>query len=292
MVSSKIKLTIICGPTGVGKSRYAVALATARGAEIVSADSQQVYRGCDIGTGKLRPHEREGIPHHCLDLVEPNDPFTAARYIKAADRAIAEIRARKKEVIVVGGTGLYLRALVDGLCEAPAGDPAVRRTLAALRRREGVEALYARLLQRDPVAAQRIHPHHATRIMRALEVLEISGRSIMEWHEAHQGSPPRYETEWIGLTCERSELYARINARVERMLAEGLLDEARSLFERFGEAAPIFRSIGYREALQNIKEVLDISRLKSLIQKCTRNLAKRQLAWFGKETRVCWQRGM
>lgn len=281
-------LIIICGPTGVGKSAYALRLARECGGAIVNADSQQVYCGCDIGTGKLAVAEREGIPHHCLDLVAPDQPFNAARYVTAADYAIADIVARGKRPIVVGGTGLYLQSLVYGLCAAPPADPAFRAAQQTLLAVEGPRALYDRLVAVDPEGAERIHPHHTSRVIRALEVVQCTGRSLFALHVAQRDRPPRYTAEWVGLTLPRAALCARIDRRVEAMLARGWVAEARLLLDRYGPDIPPLRAIGYRELVCHLNGEYDLLSATARIQQQTRRYAKRQMTWFRGMPVVRW----
>lgn len=241
-------LLILTGPTATGKSAIAVALAQQLHGEIVGADSQQVYRGADIGTGKLSLEERQGVPHHLIDVVDPDQPFDAAQFVVHADRVIAEIQARGKRPIVVGGTGLYLKGLVFGLCDLPSHDASIRAACAQILAAGGATALHAELERIDPDMALQIHPNHATRIVRAIEVKRLTGRSIGEIHRAHERTTrPRHEARWIGLTAPRDDLRARINARIDQQIADGWPQEVGRLLERYGPDIPIFRAIGYRE---------------------------------------------
>lgn len=283
-----IKVTIVCGPTGVGKSAYAIALATKNDGEIINADSQQVYRGCDIGTGKLSMAERQGIVHHCLDLVEPDQSFDAAQFVTAADRAIADIVGRGKQPIIVGGTGLYLKALVFGLAKTPPADPAYRAELQSLLQAEGAEVLHHRLATIDPAAAQQIHPRHTTRVMRALEVHHLTGQSIFVLHAWHGFQTPRYDATWIGLERPRAELYRRVNARIEKMLASGWCEEVEHLLARYGPSVRPLRAIGYRELVRHLRGELTIDSATTLIQRNTRCYAKRQCTWFLAIPAVRW----
>lgn len=280
VISQTIAITIICGPTGVGKSAYAVQLAHERNGEIVNADSQQVYRGCDIGTGKLMTEQREGVPHYCIDLIEPHESYDGAKYVRTADAAILEINARGRLPIVCGGTGLYLKSLVYGLCEAPPADTAYRRDLQQMIECHGVKALYEQLRATDPAAARIIHPRHSSRIMRALEIFRATGRSILELHAAHANGKARYKVEWVCLEVAREQLYKRINVRVEEMIARGWVDEVRSLLGMFGPDAPGLRSIGYKELISHIRGEISLPQAIELIKRNTRRYAKRQMTWF------------
>lgn len=243
-------VTIICGPTGIGKSSYALALAEQGDAEIVSADSQQVYVGCDIGTGKVSAEERARVPHHCLDVCEPDQAYDAYQYVSDARAAIADIHARGKRALVVGGTGLYVKALMWGVCDVPARDAAVRAELEAIVARDGSAALHAQLAEVDPELAGDIHPNHSSRIVRALEVQRLTGRSIRSFHDAHRCEQPYYpNAQWIQLHCDRPLLRERIRLRVAQQMADGWVDEVVRLYAQYGADIPIFRAIGYRELL-------------------------------------------
>lgn len=284
----KRPLVIVCGPTGVGKSVYALRLAAEVGGEIVNADSQQVYRGCDIGTGKLALADRQGIPHHCLDIADPDQPFHAAHYVTAADTAIAGIVARHTQPIIVGGTGLYLKALVYGLCEAPPANPQLRAEFEAACRAHGSAVLHARLATVDPAAAAQIHPHHVSRIIRALEVYQLTGQSIRAWQAAHNFTTPRYAARWIGLTVPRPQLYARIDQRVETMIARGWVDDVRTLIDRYGPDIAALKAIGYRELAAHLQGADDLPTTIARIKQATRRYAKRQLTWFRAMSEVEW----
>jgi tRNA dimethylallyltransferase len=286
-------LLCVVGPTASGKSALALRLAERWGAEIVSCDSAQVYRGMDVGTAKPAPAERARVAHHLLDLADPETPMDAARWAAAADAAIAAIRARGARVIVCGGTGLWLRALLEGLVPAPATDPAVRARLAARARAEGVEALHGELARRDPPAAARLAPTDRQRVLRALEHLEQAGpaapalSALWEAHRAARaGAPPRHAAALLLLDPPRDELYARIDARVGAMLAAGLQEEVRALAERarrLGVARGALGTVlGYRQLLRHLDGTLPRDEAVRLIRRDTRRYAKRQLTWFRK----------
>jgi tRNA dimethylallyltransferase len=286
------RLVVIVGPTASGKTALALGLADAvraRGgeAEIVSADSQQVYRGMDVGTAKASPEERARVAHHLIDVVSPSEDMTAARFAALADAAIADIAARGRCPIVAGGTGLYVRALLHGLFEGPPADAALRARLE----REGAPALHARLGEVDPDAAARIDPNDLRRIVRALEVFELTGTPISVHQRAHdiRRAPRRYPTRVVGLDPPRAELARRIEERVAAMLAAGLLDEVRRLVadgHDLGRRA--FDAIGYREARLHLRGELPRERIAETMTAATRRFARRQLAWFRSEPEVAW----
>jgi tRNA dimethylallyltransferase len=274
---------VICGPTGAGKTRLSLELAAKVGGEVISADSQQVYIGMDIGTGKATPAERAQVPHHLLDVVQPDEEMTAARFIELADRAIEEVTARGKAVIVCGGTGLYVRALLLGLFEGPPASPEVRAELTAIAERDGGDALHAELARVDPKAAAKIDPNDTKRMIRALEVFRLTGEP-MSAHQArhdHKAMPTRYPVRMIGLAPEREALYAAIDARVDAMLAAGLETEVLALRER-GFRPPLRsqQAIGYAE-LHGIHDgLLERTRAIELIKRNSRHYARRQLSWY------------
>ena len=280
-----MRLVCIVGPTASGKSALALDLAERLGAEIVSADSRQIYRDLDIGTAKPTAAERARIRHHCLDLVAPDEAFDAARFRDAARAAIADIARRGHAALVVGGTGLYVRALLRGLCPAPPRAPALRATLA----QEDAPALHRRLGVLDPVAAARIAPTDARRIVRALEVALVSGVPLSRWQAEHRFAEPAYDALVIGLARPTAELDARIAARARAMLEAGFLDEVRALGRRgLGAAAPGFSAVGYRELLACVEGRTDLATALAAVVRATRQFAKRQRTWFRREPAIVW----
>jgi tRNA dimethylallyltransferase len=281
------RLVVIVGPTGAGKTRLAMALAEHVGGEVVSADSQQVYVGMDIGTGKVSADERARVPHHLLDVVRPDEDMTAVRFSELAEAAIAEIAAREKPVIVCGGTGLYVRTLLLGLFDGPPASPELR---AELQQRPTPE-LYAELLQVDPAAAQKIERNDAKRIIRALEVFRLTGEQ-MSVHQAkhdHRSLPPRYPAQVVGVAPEREELYRRIDARVDQMIADGLEREVETL--RMAGFTPPLRSqqaIGYSELHDLCEGRVDRARAIELIKRNSRHYARRQVSWYRADTTITW----
>lgn len=280
----------LAGPTGVGKSAVALALAPLLNVEILVADSMQVYRGFTLGTGKPVPAELAAVPHHGLDLVEPQAGFDAAAFRAAAAAACAAIRARGRLPLVVAGTGLYLRALRQGLCEAPAPDPAVRRRLEADARRLGAAALHARLKAADPQAAARLSLNDRVRVVRALEVFEQTGVPLSRLQARHRDREGPPAGLVIGLTRERADLTRRIDARVQAMVAAGLEGEVRRLLAAgCGETRPM-QGLGYRHFAAVVRGEKTAADAVRLMQRDTRRYAKRQLTWLRKEPRVLWLR--
>lgn len=277
-------LVVIAGPTASGKTALALELAARLDAEIVSADSQQVYRHFDVGTAKPSAEELASVPHHLISCVDPLEPdFSAARYGKLADAAIADITGRGKRVIVVGGTGLYLRVLLHGVMPGPARDEALRAELEAFADREGNEALHARLKAVDPATAAKHPEQDRLRVIRALEIHALTGRPASEQREEHSFAADRYAYELWVLNPERETLYAQINLRTKKMFEAGLVDETRALVARgYREAAPM-RAVGYLQALQVVDGTMSEPEAISDVAQATRHYAKRQLTWFKKE---------
>lgn len=289
MSSETRPLVVLCGPTGVGKSRTAVALALRCGGEVINADSMQVYRGFDIGTDKLPPAERRGVPHHLLDIVDPETQFTAADFVREALRAAAGIRERGAIPIVAGGTGLYLKALLDGLFPGPGRLAALRSRLDAEAAASGVEALWLRLSAVDPDYADKVGRRDRVRIVRAIEVFEATGVPFSR-HFAATVSPVRgFLQVRIGLQLERSRLVRGIEERVDRMFATGIVEEVRGLVARgVPEDAPPFRALGYRHVLALLRGESTFAQAVEQTKIETRQYAKRQMTWFRKMKDVAW----
>ncbi|WP_054032573.1 tRNA (adenosine(37)-N6)-dimethylallyltransferase MiaA [Desulfatitalea tepidiphila] len=275
------KIVIVCGPTGVGKTAFAIELAKRFGGEIVGADSMQIYRRMDIGTAKPTAEEKAVVPHHMVDIIAPDEPFDAAAYGRRADAIVTQLLADNKIAFVVGGTGLYIKALIYGLFKGRTVDDRVRQTLQARLADEGAPALYDALKDRDPSAAARIHPNDTYRILRALEVVETTGRAISEFHEAHHFGKARYRGSYIGLTLPREQLYARIDGRVDAMIAAGLLEEVRGLLASgYGPELKSMQSLGYRHMIAYIQGELTWDEALRTLKRDHRRYAKRQLTWF------------
>ncbi len=281
-------IIIILGPTASGKTAVSLDLARRFDAEIVSADSQQVWRGMDIGTAKANLTERGRIPHHLIDIMDPDEHFDAARFVACADEALADIAARRKRAFVVGGTGMYLRMLVHGLCEAPQQDKEFREKIEAEIKTAGLKKLHDRLREIDPEGALAIHPNDPTRITRALEIFELTGVPASEFRKLHGYGEQRYHALKIGLTVEREELYRRIDARIDTMMAEGLLDEVRGLMELYGPDCQGLRAVGYREFVRHLLGEIPLEEAVTLAKRNSRRFAKRQLTWFRADEDITW----
>lgn len=283
----RLTVVVVVGPTASGKSELAVRIAEEFGGEVVNADSMQVYRGMDIGTAKPSAELLRRAPHHLLGIVTPDVNFTAADFQQEARRVIGDIEQRGRLPIVVGGTGLYIRALFGGLAESPGGDEAYRAELNALAEREGNSVLLERLRAVDPQTAGRLHVNDRLRIIRALEVHQQSGRPL----SAFQGG---FAEEWrpsvkIGIDVPRDELYRRINYRVEGMIAAGLVEEVRSLLSGgYSFDLKALRAIGYKEICSYLAGEIPLSEAVDLIKRDSRHYAKRQLTWFKRETDIKW----
>jgi tRNA dimethylallyltransferase len=275
-------LVVIVGPTASGKTELALALAEREAVEVVSADSVQVYRHFDRGTGKPSTEERARLPHHLIDVVEPSESFDAARFAEAAAERIAEIESRGKRPIVCGGSFLWVRALLYGLASAPRADPALRARHRELAEREGAAALHARLLAVDPASAARLAPADVLRVSRALEVYELGGTPLSALQADHGFRSPRYRARLVAPKRERLELDDRIRARVEAMLDAGWIDEVRALLEAgFGGTRPM-GAVGYRQIAEALggRASLERAPLADAIARATRIFARRQRTWL------------
>lgn len=285
----KPKVIIILGATGAGKSEVALDIAARLDAEIINSDSQQVYRSMDIGTGKPSRQERERVAHHLIDVVDPDGEFNVAIFRRLALRHIEEITGRGKAVVVCGGTGLYLKALTQGLFVGPGRDPAVRAALEASAERDGLDWLYRRLRRADPGATAWIHPNDRQRIVRALEVYELTGRAMSDWQKKHSFRESPLEAMKIGVYRDRDELYGLIDRRCEKMIQDGLLEEVNGLVERgYGLELKAMRSVGYRHMGLVLTGVSTLEDALHLMKRDTRRLAKRQLTWFRRDREVLW----
>jgi tRNA dimethylallyltransferase len=281
------ELVVVVGPTASGKTELALRLAERWGGEIIGADSVQVYRAFDVGTGKPGLEERARAPHHLIDCVDPNEPIDAERFARLADQAIAEIRARGRTPIVCGGAFLWVRALTLGLAPAPPADAAIRERHAEIAARTGRAALHAQLAEIDPRSAARLDPNDFIRVSRALEVHELTGRPLSAWHEEHGFRAVRHRHRLLGVRRDRAELDERIRQRAAGWLANGWLDEVRQLRDRgYGAARPM-GSVGYRQITDHLEGRLDATELLDAIVRATRVFARRQRTWIRDEP-ITW----
>lgn len=282
-------IVIIVGPTCAGKTELAIRLAQRFDGEIINADSLQVYRGLEIGTAKPSLQERQTIPHHLIDMVDPDQDYTASDFRADAGRAIEGIISRGRIPFVVGGTGLYIKALLKGLVDSPSGAGAVRQDLEEAGRTSGGELLLQRLAAVDPETAARLHPNDRVRIVRALEVFMLTGRPISSFRSDHDFGGDYYRYLKIGIAVEREELYRRIADRVDRMMADGLPDEVRSLLAQgFDPTLKPLRAIGYKEVTAFLAGRCPLDETVRLIKRDTRRYAKRQLTWFRQDKEINW----
>lgn len=282
------RVLFIVGPTGSGKSAFAFALAKKVRGEILSADSMQVYKGMNIGTDKPPASMRRSIRHHLLDVVDPTEEFSVYDYRKRVFHLLEEINRRGKLPIVVGGTGLYVKAIVDGISPQPGKDERVREALRSEARTLGTDVLYGRLKREDPLVATRVHPHDEKRIVRALEVLEVSGKKLSEWEKKTQALADLGYSYWIvGIRRNRGDIYRRIDERVDQMFQRGLLKEAQKIYRK-PLSLTARQAVGYRELFDHLEGRLSLEKARDLIKQHTRNLAKRQITWFKKDSRIRW----
>jgi len=287
-VDKKPKIVIILGPTAVGKTGLALELASAFDGEIISADSMQVYRHLDIGTSKPTREERERVPHHLIDIVDPDGEFSAALFSRQAGGIIGDLHGRRT-VIVAGGTGLYIRALTGGIIEGPGPDEGLRKSFRERLESEDRETLYARLEARDPEAAGRIHPRDGVRIIRALEIAELAGEPISEKQRRHGFRQVRYEFLKVGLYRDRGELYHRIDSRASQMIEAGLVEETEKIIcMGYNENIKPLQSLGYKHIIRYIRKELTLEEALKLMQRDTRHYARRQMTWFRGEGDIEW----
>lgn len=284
------RVVALVGPTATGKTALGIELAERLGAEIVSADSRQVYRGLDVGTAKPTPAERSRIPHHVIDVAEADERFDAVRFRALASAAIADVHARGRPVLLVGGTGLWLRVLVRGVCPAPSAAPAMRRALLGWVAREGSVALHRRLGRLDPRAASRIHPHDAVRIVRAIEVVLTSGRPLSSWQAEHAFGESPWDALLIGLRVPPAELAQRIARRARRMVDGGFREEVAALVaRRLPPDAVVWKTVGYPEMRAWLEGRCDREAALAAVVRATTRFARRQRTWFRAEPGVCWR---
>lgn len=282
-----MKIVVISGPTAAGKTATAIAVAAAIDGEIVNADSLQVYRHLDVGTAKPTKEEQAVVPHHLIDVVDPDEPYSAARYQKEADEVIAGLDERQKVPLMVGGTGLYIRSLLYGLCSIPDIPPVIRQEVRQQLEKDGVEVLHDRLRRVDPQTADQLTPRDQSRVSRALEVFLATGTSIRRFQGQHRFARPRYRFLHLFLHCDRELLYERINQRVQTMMAAGFLDEVKRLLAMgFPPSLKPLQSIGYRQLILHCQGEISLDEAVRQTARDTRHYAKRQYTWFAREAGV------
>jgi tRNA dimethylallyltransferase len=282
-------VVVLVGPTAVGKSRVAIEVAKAFETEVLTADSRQVYRGMNVGTDKPVPEERQGVPHRLIDLVNPDESFNAGLYRRRALDEIERLYRDRRLPLVVGGTGLYVRTLLKGLCGAPPTDPIVRTALRQEAKAEGHDRLYARLVAVDAVAAARLHPHDESKVIRALEVHQLSGRRMSEFQQEHGFAEQPFSALIIGLNRDRDALYRRIEERIDWQLAHGLIEETKELLARgYQRGGAAMKGLGYRQVAEHLAGEDDVAEMVRRFKRDTRRFSKRQMTWFRKESGIQW----
>lgn len=285
-----LPLVVIAGPTAVGKTEVGIRVARKIGGEVISGDSMQVYKYMDIGTAKPTREEMAGIPHHMIDIVEPDREFSVATFQKMVEEHIVSINQRGKIPILVGGTGLYIRAVLDHYdFSPPGGDHVMREELLDAARQKGNEYLVKLLKEVDPVSAGRIHRNDTRRLIRALEVYYTTGKPISHFQYNAEELPPKYNLVYFGLTMSRPGLYRKIEQRVDLMLARGLVDEVKTLVQMgFGPQSTAMQALGYKEIYAFLNGKYSLEEAVYLIKRDTRRFAKRQMTWFRRDRRICW----
>ncbi|WP_020156152.1 tRNA (adenosine(37)-N6)-dimethylallyltransferase MiaA [Caldibacillus debilis] len=287
-MGNKEKLAVIVGPTAVGKTKISVDVAKKLRGEIISGDSMQIYRGMDIGTAKIKKEEMQGIPHHLIDIKDPEESFSVAEFQRIVREKISEISRRGRLPMIVGGTGLYIQSvLYDYRFTGKGNTGRLRKELQERLRREGTEKLYRELSGIDPDSAIKIHPNDGRRIIRALEIYYSTGVTMTE-HLRKQRNELRYDAAIVGLTMDRERLYRLIDERVDRMIEAGLLEEARRFYDRGLRGCQSIQAIGYKELYAYFDGTLSLAEAIALLKKNTRNYAKRQYTWFKNKMDVQW----
>ncbi|SMC24138.1 tRNA dimethylallyltransferase [Desulfacinum hydrothermale DSM 13146] len=285
----RLPIVLLAGPTAVGKTSLALDLARRMNTQIVNADSMQVYRHMDIGTAKPTAEEQRLVPHHLLDVVDPDEPFDAARYVEMARPIVDHFHQRGRIPLVVGGTGLYMKALTRGLCPGAPSDPEIRRILSDELAQRGSPALHRELCQVDPELGRRLHPNDRQRILRALEVYRATGKPLSHWQAQHRFQDRLYPSIKVALFREREELYDRINRRTLIMMEQGFLEEVRKLLSMgYDPSLKPMQSLGYRHLCDHLLGKRRLDEAVSLIQRDTRRYAKRQLTWFKGDPEFQW----
>ncbi len=282
-------IAVVIGPTAVGKTDIVISALEGMRAEIISADSRQIYRYMDIGTAKPGPEQIQKVVHHLVDCVDPDQPIDAARYAQMASKAIDDVSLRGKFPVVSGGSGMYVRALLEGFFDGPGADADVRQDLIEQEKAEGCGTLHHRLGRVDPDSARRIHPHDLFRTVRALEVFERTGIPLTRWHRDGRKQKLDRAFSLVGLYRTRKELYRRIDQRVDEMIGRGLIEEVRGLVKRgYAETLASLSTVGYREMLAMLDGRISREDAVSLMKRNTRQYAKRQMTWFGRLEQVLW----
>ena len=282
-------VVVIVGPTAVGKSRVAVEVGKVFATDVLTADSRQVYRGMDVGTDKPAPEERQAVPHRLIDLVDPGESFNTGMYRRLAIDEIERLYRDGRLPLVVGGTGLYVRTLLQGLCHAPQSDPIMRVALRREAEDQGHDRLYARLVDVDPETAARLHPRDESKVIRALEVYQLSGRRMSAFQQEHGFAERPFSALVIGLNRDRPALYRRIEERIDWQLAHGLIEETRQLLAQgCPRMSAAMKGLGYRQVAEHLAGEYDAAEMVRRFKRDTRHFSKRQMTWFRKEPGIQW----
>jgi tRNA dimethylallyltransferase len=286
---NKPKIIVVCGPTAVGKTSAAIDFAGIFNGEIISADSRQIYRYMNIGTAKPTPDQLSEIPHYIVDFIDPDQHFDARQFARTAHDIILKLIGKNQVPFIVGGTGLYIKALLNGLFEDNFSDSFVRGRLSKEADEYGKKALYERLLKIDSSTANRLHPNDIYRIIRALEVFEISGKPISAWHQEHQFSDTRYCVLKLGIYLDREILYKRIDQRVDMMISEGLIEEVRAILKRgYSPDLKSMKAIGYSQVIDYLMGNCTLDQTVRTLKRDTRRYSKRQMTWFRADPEINW----
>lgn len=283
------KIIAVIGPTASGKTRLGIDLANAVGGEIVSADSMQIYRQMDVGTAKPTSEELSLAPHHLIDIIEPDQTFNAGNFVEIADKTIQQIVSQDKVPVLLGGTSLYVRALLHGIIKVPDTSLEIKEKVRTLAKEKGLPYLYQLLQENDPESASQLHPNDISRVSRAMEFFWTTGKSIKNFQAEHQFQQNRYDVIKIGCEWDRNELYERINLRVHQMVEQGLIEEVEKLLKKgYSADLPSMQSIGYKQAVAYLNGEFSKENMIIDIQQKTRRYAKKQLTWYRKDTTVHW----
>lgn len=288
-MSNRIRLIAITGPTASGKTEIGLNIARKFDGEIISVDSMQIYRWMDIGTAKPSKEMQAEVPHHLIDILNPDESYNAGKFVNDAEKIITKLHAQGKPVLLLGGTNLYLRSLIWGIIPVPAISTEVKKEIKELMAKEGLKGCFKRLGQLDPQSAKKLHCNDISRVSRALEVVLETGESIIDFQEKYRLSEPKYDVLTIGANWQRQTLYERINERVLRMIDEGLIEEAENLLWRgFNPDIPSLNSIGYRQSFQYLNDQIDYDEMIADIQQKSRQYAKKQITWNKKNQEIQW----
>ncbi len=288
-MTSRIRIIAVIGPTASGKTEIGLKLAQRTGGEIISVDSMQIYRWMDIGTAKPTPEMRTSVPHHLIDILNPNQDYNSGKFASDADDIIQTLHSQGKPAILVGGTGLYFRALVHGIIPVPTISDSIKQEIRRMSSEKGTVYCHEKLSQLDSESAEKLHPNDISRISRALEVVMETGKSIQGFQQQHQFQQKRYDVLYLGANWSRDVLYDRINSRVYQMVNDGLIEEVKTLKKMgYQSDLPSLNSIGYKQAFAHINGKLSLEEMRADIQQKSRHYAKKQITWYRKDQSIQW----